>query len=84
MTYLRHLRIFLVILAVAAVLILTIIAGITGYGFEESVSHLFLSVSIASLISATLLGLDCKHKNKFYRKIGISIGLLMVLIGIWL
>ena len=84
MTCLQHLRVFLVILAVAAVLIPTMIAGITGYGFEETVRHLFLSVSIASLIGATLLGLDRKQKNKFYHKIGISIGLLMVLIGIWL
>lgn len=80
----KHLRIILLILAVAVVLIPIAIVGITGKGFGELVSHLLVSLSIVLFMAATLLGLDRKNKDKFFWKIGISIGLLIVLISVWL
>ena len=80
----RYLRMILVVLAVAVVAIPAMIVGITGKGFGATVSHLLISVSIALLIAVTLLGIDPKDKNKFFGKIGISIGLLIVLISVWL
>ena len=84
MNRLRHLQIILIILAVAVVLIPTMIVGITNQGLGKTVSHGLISVSIVSLITATLLGLDPKNKSKFFSKIGVSIGLLIVLVSVWL
>ena len=84
MNRLRHLRILLIILAVAVVLIPIMIVGLTGKGFGATASHLLVSFSIVSLIATTLLGLDRRNKNKFFSKIGVSIGLLIVLISVWL
>ena len=84
MNRLRRLRILLIILAVAVVLIPIMLVEITGKGFGETTSHLLVSFSIVSLIATTLLGLDRRNKNKFFSKIGVSIGLLIVLISVWL
>ena len=84
MNRLRHLRMLLIILAVAVILVPTMIVGITGNGLGETTSHLLISASIAFLIATTLLGLDRENKNKFFTKIGVSIGLLIVLVSVWL
>ena len=84
MNRLRHLRILLIILAVAVILVPAMIVGITGNGLGETASHLLISASIAFLIATTLLGLDRGNKNKFFAKIGVSIGLLIVLVSVWL
>jgi hypothetical protein len=84
MNRLRHLRILLIILAVVVILVPTMIVGITGNGLGETTSHLLISASIAFLIATTLLGLDRGSKNKFFTKIGVSIGLLIVLVSVWL
>ena len=84
MNRLRHLRMLLIILAVAVILVPTMIVGITGNGLGETTSHLLISASIAFLIATTLLGLDRENKNKLFTKIGVSIGLLIVLVSVWL
>ena len=80
----KRLRIILLILAAAVVLIPIAIVGITDRGFGELISHALVSLSILCLIAATLLGLDRKNTDKFFWKIGIAIGLLIVLISVWL
>ena len=80
----KHLRILLLCLAAALILIPLAIVGITGNGFGELVSHLLVSASLLSVIAATLLDLDRKNQNKFFLKMGITIGLLIVLVSIWL
>ena len=80
----QRLRILFVILAIALVLIPIMIVGITDQGFGSTASHLLVSASIASLIAATILGLDRRNKAKFFTEIGMSIGLLIVLISLWL
>ena len=84
MNLIKRLRVLLVLCSVAAVLIPIGIVGITGQGFGATISHLLVSVSIVSLIAATLLGLDRGNKNRFFVKIGVSIGLLIVLVSVWL
>lgn len=84
MKNIKHIRIILLILAAAVVLIPTMIVGITGNGLGAVVSHSLISLSIGLVIAATLLGLDSKRKDKFFTKIGISIGLVIVLISLWL
>ncbi len=80
----KHLRIMLVILAIALVVIPVMIVGITGNGFGKIVSHMMISLSILSLIGAIMLGADKKNKYKFYFKAGVSIGLLIVLVSLWI
>ena len=80
----KRLRIILIILAIALVVIPIMIVGITGNGFGEIVSHTLISLSILSAIGAIMLGADKKNKYKFYFKVGVSIGLLIVLVGVWL
>lgn len=77
-------RIILIILAIALVVIPIMIVGITGNGFGEIVSHTLISLSILSLIGAIMLGADKKDKHKFYFKVGVSIALLIALVGLWL
>ena len=79
----KRFRIILIILAIALVVIPIMIVGITGNGFGEIVSHTVISLSILSAIGAILLGAK-KGTNSFYVKIGFSIGLLIVLVGVWL
>ena len=80
----KRLRIILIILAIALVVIPIMIVGITGNGSGEIVSHTLISLSILSLIGAIMLGADKKDKNKFYFKVGVSIALLIALVGAWL
>lgn len=80
----KRLRIILLCFAAAVVLIPITIVSITGNGFGELISHLLVSLSIISLIGATLLGLDRSKKSKFFQKIGVAIGLLIVLVRVWL
>ncbi len=84
MSSVKRLRIGLIALAIALVLIPVIIVGITGNGLGEIVSHTLVSLSILTLIGAILLGADKKEKYKFFFKIGVSIGLLIVLVSVWL
>ena len=80
----KHLRMFLIFLAIALVLIPIMIVGITGNGFGEIISHTLISLIILSTIAAVMLGADKKNKNSFFVKISICIGLLIVLASVWL
>ena len=77
-------RVVLIILAVSLVLIPIMIVGITGNGLGELVSHVLISASILSVIGAVLIGINRQNKNKLFAKLGVSIGLLIVLLSLWL
>ena len=79
----KRFRVILIILAIALVVIPVMIVRITRNGLGEIVSHTVISLSILSAIGAILLGAK-KETNSFYVKIGFSIGLLIVLVGVWL
>ena len=78
------LRTVLIILAIAFIMIPITIVGITGNGLGELSANLLISASILSLIGAILIGLDKSKKNKFYSTLGVSIGLLIILLSLWL
>lgn len=80
---LKHMRIILISVAIAIVLIPIMIVGITGNGLGEVVSHTLISLSIALLVGATLLGINRQDKTFFF-KVGVSIGLLIVLLSVWI
>ena len=77
-------RVVLIILAVCLVLIPMMIVGITGNGLGELISHVLISASILSFIGAVLIGINRQNKNKLFARLGISIGLLIVLLSLWL
>ena len=81
---LTMMRVVLIILAVSLVLIPIMIVGITGNGLGELVSHVLISASILSVIGAVLIGINRQNKNKLFAKLGVSIGLLIVLLSLWL
>ena len=81
---LTMMRVVLIILAVYLVLIPIMIVGITGNGLGELVSHVLISASILSVIGAVLIGINRQNKNKLFAKLGVSIGLLIVLLSLWL
>ena len=76
----RYLRIALIVLSVLFIGIPVTIVGITGNGWREITSKIFISLSIVSLIGAILINLN---KNRLFAKIGICIGLLIILISQW-
>ena len=80
----KRFRMILIILAIALVVIPVMIVGITGNGLGEIVSHTVISLSILCAIGAIMLGADENNKYKFYFKAGISIALLIVLVGLWI
>ena len=82
--HLHYARIILVVIAIALVLIPIIIVSVTGNGFGELTSHALISLSILSLIGAVLIGINKQNKNRYFVKIIVSIGLLIVLISLWL
>ena len=84
MPSIKKLCILLYILAVAVVVIPTMIVGITGNAYGETFSNTMMSFCAGFLILATLLGANPKDKTKFYKKIGFVIGLLVVIIQRWL
>ena len=84
MNIIKPLRIILIALAIALVLIPSIVVSLTGNGLGEIISHTLISLSILSAIAAIMLGADKKDKNKFFFKVGASVGLLIVLVSIWL
>lgn len=81
---LRYLRIFLIATAIALVFIPLIIVSITGNGFGELVSHILVSLSILCVIGAVVIGIDKQNKNQYFVKLGVSVGLLIVLLSLWL
>ncbi len=80
----KSLRIILIALAIALIAIPAAIVGITGNGWGELTSRIIISLSISSLIGATLIGINKNNKAKIYTKIGTSIGLLLILLSQWL
>ena len=80
----KYLRIALVVLAIVLITVPVAIVSMTGNGWDEMSAKILISLSISSLIGTTLLGLDRNNKNKFYVKIGVSVGLLLVLLSQWL
>ena len=81
---LRYMRIILIAVAVALILIPIIIVEITDNGFREFVSQALISMSILSAIGAILIGADKQKKDPFFVKIGVCIGLLIVLLSLWI
>ena len=80
---LHYLRIFLIAASIALVLIPLSIVSITGNGFGELVSHILISASILCIIGAVLIGIDKQNKNQHFVKLGVSAGLLIVLLSLW-
>ena len=80
----KTLRMILFAVAIALILIPIATVGITGNGWSALAAKGVISLSICALIGATLLGIDQQNKTKFYTKISISIGLLLVLLSQWL
>ncbi len=73
-----------VLIAVAMLLVLIPIlyVGFSGNGFSLLTSDILISVSILLCIGATALGM-LKDPEKRSKKIGLIIGLLIVLISRW-
>ena len=80
----KILRYLLIALAIVLIAVPVAIVSITGNGWGEFTARLLISLSITSLIAATLIGIRNCGKTRSYLKIGISIGLLIVLLSQWL
>jgi len=81
---LERIRMILAVLAGGLVFAPILIVNITGKGFSPLVSRILISISMVCLIAVLLLGLNPKEKNKLYVKIGVSAGLLFLLLMQWL
>lgn len=73
----------LITVAILLVLIPTIYVGFSGNGFSSLTSNILISVSILLCIGATALGM-LNDPEKRSKKLGLMIGLLIVLISRWI
>lgn len=73
----------LITAAILVVLIPILYVAFSGSGYDALTSHILISISLLLCIAATVLGMF-KDPEKRSKKIGLIIGLLIVLVSQWI
>lgn len=76
------LQVILITAAILVVLIPILTVAFSGNGYDAQTSHTLISISLFLCIVSTVLGM-LKNPEKRSKKIGLIIGLLIVLISQW-
>lgn len=80
----RMLRCLCLIAAILLIAAPSLWVMVTQVGFSKLTSHILISASSALFVLFVLLGIRKNNRNSLYCRIGISIGIMIAALSVWL